>query len=192
MNPTMRTDRRLGRIARVAAITRTLLALGALLAVASWTAPMLVDARVLEFTIGPLNLTWDIWSKWPSLHAALAEIGWSAFAVLVMPRVLVFVAVVFQVVQAFGLYQQGLIFSLRHVLYLRRIGLLLVVWGAILLGYPALIRVLAGWLAEGYRGYWFSADWDALFYILGGLGVTVIAWVMHEGLKLQQEQELTV
>lgn len=192
MNPAIQADRRLRRIARISAITRVLLALGAMLAVASWTAPMLVEARVLEFTIGPLRVIWDIWSKWPSLHAALAEIGWSPFAILVMPRVLVFLAVVFQVVQMFGLYQKGLIFTFQHVRYLRRVGILLILWGFILLGYPALIHVLAGWLAEGYQGYWFSADWDALFYIVGGLGVTVMAWVMHEGLKLQHDQELTI
>jgi len=192
MTPAFHPEGRLRRIARVSAITRVLLALGALLAVTSWTAPMLVEARVLEFTIGPLRITWDIWSKWPSLHAALAEIGWSPSAFLVMPRVLVFLAVAIQVVQMFGLYQQGLIFTFRHVLYLHRIGLLLILWGVILLGFPALIRVLAGWFAEGYQGYWFSADWDALFYFVAGLGVTVMAWVMREGLKLRHEQELTV
>ncbi|PKL96265.1 MAG: hypothetical protein CVV18_02425 [Gammaproteobacteria bacterium HGW-Gammaproteobacteria-8] len=192
MNSAIHADRRLRRIARVSAIARVLLTLGALLAITSWTAPMLVEARVLEFNIGPLRITWDIWSKWPSLHTALAEIGWSPFAFLVMPRVLVFVAVVFQVVQMFGLYQQGLIFTFRHVLHLHRIGVLLILWGAILLGLPALIQVLAEWFAEGYQGYWFSADWDAVFYIVAGLGIMVMAWVMQEGLKLQHEQELTV
>ena len=192
MNSAIHENPRLRRIARVSAITRALLALGALLAVTSWTAPMLVEEQLLEFTIGSLRLTWDIWSKWPSLHAALLEIGWSPFVVLVMPRVLVFLAVVLQVVQMFGLYQQGRIFTFRQVQYLRRIGLLLILWGLILLGYPALLQLLAGWFAEGYQGYWFSADWDALFYIIAGLGVTVMAWVMQEGLKLKHEQELTV
>lgn len=188
----MQNSLRIRRIRRVSGFSRAALALGAILTITSWTAPLLVESRELAFSIGPLNLIWRVWSQWPSLHAALAEIGWSPFVFLVLPRMLVFGGVVYQAMQLFGLYQRGLIFTFQHVLRLRRIGVLLTLWGLISLIWPALLGFFARMLTDGYQGYWFSADWDALFYILGGVGLTVMAWVMHEGLQLSDEQELTI
>jgi hypothetical protein len=188
----MNDSARIRRITRVSRIARAALALGAILTITSWVAPLLVESRELSFSIGPLSLTWRVWSQGPSLHSALADIGGSPFVFLVMPRILIFGAVVHQAMQLFGLYQRGLIFTVHHVLCLRRIGVLLALWGLISLVYPALLGSLARILADGYQGYWFSANWDALFYMLGGVGVVVLAWVMHEGLQLSAEQELTI
>lgn len=183
---------RLTRIAQVSLAARIILLAGAILTAVSWVAPALSQSGQLQFLIGPLQITWRIWSQWPALHGALTEIGWSPFFVFVLPRVLVFLAVVYQVLRLFGFYQQGSIFTVRHVSCLRRIGGLLVLWGVLLLIYPALVGVMADLFAEGYAGYWFNAGWEPLFYIVGGMALLVMAWVMQEGLEIQAEQELTI
>ena len=182
---------RIRRIARVSLTMRLVLLAVAILTTISWVVPALSSSDV-QFKVWPLQITWTLWSQWPSLHEAVAEIGWSPFVVFVVPRVLVFLAVVYQVLRLFGLYQAGSIFTMQHVLCLRRIGCLLVFWGAFLLFYPALVLMLATLFAEGYAGYWFSANWDPLFYLVGGMGLLVMAWVMQEGLEIQADQELTI
>ena len=180
------------RIIRVSLITRIFLLVGALLTTLSWVAPALSEDGQLLFQLGPLQITWRVWSQWPALHPVLSGIGWSPFLFLVLPRVLVFLMVVYQVLRLFGFYQQGSIFGFRQVLCLRRIGNLIVLWSLMLLTWPMLVGTLVKLFTGSYEGYWFSAGWDALFYLIAGMALIVMAWVMDEGLQVQTEQELTI
>lgn len=180
------------RIVRVSLITRILLLVGAVLTTISWVAPALNQSGQLLFQVGPLQITWRVWSHWPTLHTDLSGIGLSPFLLLVLPRVLVFLMVVYQLLRLFGFYQQGSIFSFQHVLCLRRIGGLMVLWSLMLLTWPMLFGTLVKLLAGDYEGYWLSAGWDALFYLISGMALVVMAWVMDEGLQIQAEQELTI
>lgn len=180
------------RIIHVSLVTRLFLLVGALLTTLSWVAPVLSQDGQLMFQLGPLHITWRVWSQWPALHAVLSGIGWSPFLFLVLPRVLVFLMVVYQVLRLFGFYQQGSIFGFRHVLCLRRIGNLIVLWSLMLLTWPMLVGTLVTLFTGSYEGYWFSSGWDALFYLIAGMALIVMAWVMDEGLQIQTEQELTI
>jgi hypothetical protein len=76
----------------------------------------------------------------------------------------------------FRLYERGIFFSAKNVNYLR------------FLGYYLIIDWLAASQLEG-----FALDGAIVFtQLFCGLFIIFIAWIMDEGRKIQEEQELTV
>ncbi len=91
----------------------------------------------------------------------------------------------------FNLYSSGDLFSSKIVQYIRRIGGL------------CFIAMLAQFLCKLFLpGYtepletppgWGWTEWLGLvFYLFPSLLILFIAWIMDEGRKIQEEQELTV
>ena len=88
----------------------------------------------------------------------------------------------------FCLYEKGVIFSEANVLQIKRLGICLICSGGIAVAATIIRAVDAGMILS----------WWALFrvplspwVIIGGT-IYVIAWIMNEGRKIQEEQELTV
>jgi hypothetical protein len=76
----------------------------------------------------------------------------------------------------FGLYGQGILFSKRNVLYIR------------LQGYYLIFRYLVDYQIQ-------NAEHDMALsstQLFVGLLIIFVAWIMDEGRKIQEEQELTV
>jgi len=94
----------------------------------------------------------------------------------------------------FGLYEKQLIFTSQNVRYIKYLGLVTVVrWSLAFI--------------ENLRGFWqfmsdplnpFKGDWlliitpQGLSGLIWGVALILIAWIMDEGRKIQEEQELTV
>jgi hypothetical protein len=76
----------------------------------------------------------------------------------------------------FGLYRRGILFSARNVLYLRFQGYYLIL----------------GYLVD-YQMQAMLPDMElSVTPVFSGLMIIFIAWIMDEGRKIQEEQELTV
>lgn len=93
----------------------------------------------------------------------------------------------------FHLYQQGHIFTVDATQYFRWIGLLLILWPAIELVYLNLFLVgmrLLG-LADTVT-LTIGIGTDDLKIMATGLMLTIVAWIMTEGVRLREEQELTI
>ncbi len=99
--------------------------------------------------------------------------------------------------QLLNLYEKGIIFSGRNVRLLGRIGFLAVGYGLLDPFGCAFFSLWHHWVGElsapplnvlvfGICGI-LSSPW-----IIGGLFVVVISYIMDEGRKIQEEQELTV
>jgi hypothetical protein len=101
--------------------------------------------------------------------------------------------------QLSNLYEKGIIFSARNVRLLGRIGYLAFSYGLLKVWGPVLISTWYSWI--GASGSSLNSAFSALLgiheflsspWIIGGLFVVVIAHIMDEGRKIQEEQELTV
>jgi hypothetical protein len=99
--------------------------------------------------------------------------------------------------QLLSLYEKGVIFSARNVQLLGRIGCLAVGYGLLGACGPALMSAWNHWIGVetflsvnsfllGIYGF-LTSPW-----IIGGLFLIVISFIMDEGRKIQEEQELTV
>jgi hypothetical protein len=76
----------------------------------------------------------------------------------------------------FGLYRRGILFSARNVLYIR------------FQGYYLILNFVVDYLMQGVL-HDMALDTTSLF---AGFIIIFIAWIMDEGRKIQEEQELTV
>ena len=90
-------------------------------------------------------------------------------------------------------FEHGEIFSAAAVGCLRRLGTVLLGWVLVLAAYPlavSLATLALGWNRAGI--FWFESGWSTVLYVVAGLLLRAMAWVMHAGLQLQREQSLTI
>lgn len=183
--------RRLRHIARISGCAELLLALVAILTLANWLLPFMLG-RSLVFHLGPLRMTWSVWTNWPAIQACMEGEGWPAAILLMTPRVLLFAAAVWQGLGLLRLYRNAQVFTERNVARLRRIGLLSIAWGLVLVAYPTMLIAAAKALGFAYAGPDFAADWSPVYFVVFGLLLAVMANVMHEAQRLRVDHDLTI
>lgn len=183
--------RALRQIVRISRVAWLLLVTVAALTLTNWLLPLVVG-KTLAFYVGPLHMTWAAQTDWPSIAASMHRQGWPAVALLLAPRVLLFVAAVWQAVRLLRLYQAAQVFTVRNSDCLQRIGGLSIAWGVVLLAYPALVIALARALGYTYHGTRFQSDWSPLYFIAIGLLLAVMARVMREACRLRDAHDLVI
>lgn len=101
--------------------------------------------------------------------------------------------IVYSLIKLFQLYQNGIIFSLKNVKYIRNIGYALLIGQLINPFYEGLMGlVLTLHNPPGHRFATITLDQTNLGIIFTGLLIILISWIMAEGCKLQEEQQLTI
>ncbi len=93
----------------------------------------------------------------------------------------------------FRLYAEAIIFSAENVKYFRRLGYLFIAWvvaNAIFTPLISLVLTLASPVGQRAVAVKFGIV-DLFALLIGGI-VLVVAWVMNEGRKLEDEQAHTV
>ena len=99
-------------------------------------------------------------------------------------------------------YEKGVIFSPRNTRLLVRIGALALAYGLACIWFPVLDIYWRDYLGIHFGPPPHSSWWtptlfslqDTLLssWVIGGLFVLMLAWIMDEGRKLREEQDLTV
>ena len=101
--------------------------------------------------------------------------------------------IVYSLIKLFRLYEQAEIFSLNNVRYLRNIGYALFVGQVINPFYQFVMGiVLTLNNPKGHRYAAFTFDQTNISLLLMGLLMILVSWIMAEGCKLHEEQQLTV
>lgn len=115
-----------------------------------------------------------------------------AFAASMIPTG-VAMAGIYYLMRLFQLYEQGDIFKLSNVRCFGKLSRVLLLWFAAgIVHQPLLSIALTLHNPPGHRMLTIGFGSPDLTALLLGLILAVIAWVMEEGRKLQEEQELTV
>ncbi|HSW94096.1 MAG TPA: DUF2975 domain-containing protein [Gammaproteobacteria bacterium] len=115
-----------------------------------------------------------------------------ACVISVIP-VMIKMAVLYFLVKLFKLYERGNIFSKDHVKYIRNIGYALLIGQLIQPFYQfAMGFVLTLNNPPHHRYAAITFDQTNLGVLFTALLVILISWIMAEGYKLHQEQQLTV
>lgn len=115
------------------------------------------------------------------------------FALSLLP-LLVELFILYFLIKLFRLYEQGEIFHLNNVKYIRNIGYTLLI-GQILVDpiYQAFMGVILTWHnPPGHRFAGITLNQTNVGILLTALLVILISWIMAEGCKLREEQQLTV
>lgn len=101
--------------------------------------------------------------------------------------------IVYSLIKLFHLYEKGKIFTIKHVKYIRNIGCALLVGQIIQPFYQfAMGLVLTLNNPPHYRYASISLDQTNVGIILTALLVILISWIMAEGCRLHEEQQLTI
>lgn len=101
--------------------------------------------------------------------------------------------ILFFLIKLFKLYEKGEIFSLNHVRYIRNIGYALLIGQLIEPFYQfALGIVLTIHNPPHHRFATITLDQTNIGILLTALLVILISWIMAEGCRLREEQQLTI
>jgi len=105
--------------------------------------------------------------------------------------------------QIFGFYERGLIFSSEIIRRIKFLGLLCAIQWMLGIVFHMLLshfmsqehlKPSAHVAADIFRGNFFSFGFSDMDFglLLAGVIIVLVAWIMDEGRKIQEEQELTV
>lgn len=103
--------------------------------------------------------------------------------------------VIYFLIKLFRLYEQGEIFSIKNVNYIRNIGYILLIGQCVHPIYDALMSIILTWNNHLYgakRYIVISFSGTNLGIILIALLVILVSWIMAEGCKLREESQLTI
>lgn len=101
--------------------------------------------------------------------------------------------ILFSLIRLFKLYEKGEIFSINNVRYIRNIGYALLVTQIIDPVYQgAMGFVLTRYNPPGHRFASITLDQANIGVILIAFIVILISWIMAEGCRLREEQQLTI
>lgn len=101
--------------------------------------------------------------------------------------------ILYSLINLFKLYEKGEIFPINNVRYIQKIGYALLITQIIDPIYQgAMGFVLTRYNPPGHRFATITLDQTNLGIILIALLVILISWIMAEGCKLREEQQLTV
>ncbi|KTD49926.1 hypothetical protein Lrub_0368 [Legionella rubrilucens] len=101
--------------------------------------------------------------------------------------------ILFALIKLFKLYENGEIFSINNVRYIRNIGYALLITQIIDPIYQgAMGFALTRYNPPGHRFAAITLDQTNIGVVLIALIVILISWIMVEGCKLREEQQLTV
>ena len=152
-------------------------------------APKITSPSVKGEPIGPVRVVRRLCYEFGGSFMELANYNdfKSGFKWLYRPIVFIYFAFlalgIWILYRLFGLYEKGYVFSADTVRYIRYIGYWLIA-AAVLSNAFELSKVIWSPLPDSHLRL------DEFF--LGGVLVVLISWIMDEGRKLQEEQELTV
>lgn len=129
----------------------------------------------------------------PLLHTLSFSTKLLGFLVSAVPLIVV-EAMLYFLIKLFGLYQDNEIFSLKNVHYLKKIGYALLVWQLVKPIFDGfLLSMLLTWHnPPGHRFASITIKGLDLAVILTAFLVILISWIMAEGCRLREEQQLTV
>lgn len=148
--------------------------------------PFVILAGVIKLSSIPLSYSNSI------LHTLTPAEKLLGFCISTVPLSIA-LYILHSLIKLFKLYESGEIFSINHVRYIRNIGYGLLATQIINPLYEGLMGVILTWHnPHGHRFASISLDQTNIGMIVGALLVILISWIMAEGYRLQEEQQLTI
>jgi len=147
---------------------------------------------VLNFRLGVIDMIPEMYRSHIMVNAFGLDTKMLGFLVSMVP-ISINLLVLYFLIKLFKLYEQGEIFSLINVGYLRKIGYALLIGQLINPVYEFVMGAVLTWHnPPGHGIAMITIGTTNLGIVLMALLVILISWIMAEGCKLREEQQLTV
>jgi len=147
----------------------------------------------ISFSFFSGHISHQVSQSWLNMAQALEAENFNSFAILGSIELLPYLLIYFFLFKLFKFYQQGQIFTVANITCFKNIGKTLLAWIGINIFYPVLVTFiirLSG-LSDNLAIH-VSVGSRELFYLVSGLIIYVMAWIMSMAIELKQEQELVV
>ncbi len=135
-----------------------------------------IPGNIASHILEPLSFTAKVWG----------------FMVSCIPAMIGMI-ITFSLMRLFKYYQQGKIFTLDNIRQIKRVGLTMLAWAILNPIYQVLMSLVVTLQNPvGQRVIAINLDTDYFRNLITAGIVFVIAYIMQEGVKLREEQALTV
>lgn len=126
------------------------------------------------------------------LHPITATDVFWGIVISILPSIII-MTILYFLINLFKLYEQGKIFTLQNVKYLKHIGITMLIGQVVNFVYEGLISfALTFHNPHGHQVSSFYFGTDDIYNIVIAIMIIVISWIMAEGCKLQDENQYTV
>lgn len=126
------------------------------------------------------------------LHPITTADAFWGFLISLLPSVII-MTILYFLIKLFKLYEQGKIFTLLNVKYIKNIGITMLIGQIVNFIYEGLITfALTFHNPAGHKVASVTFGSPDIYNILTAVMVIVISWIMAEGCKLQEENQYTV
>jgi hypothetical protein len=145
---------------------------------------LIVPLCAVAFNLKTLHLTNGMVSIFDHPYASTADIP-AVMYVLSVLGVAVYLLGVISFYRLLCLYEKGVIFAATNISEMKKLASYLVGYG--------LLAIVAGFVYTGGFAFpWGLLEMLSSPWIVVGGAIYLVAWIMDEGRKIQEEQELTV
>ncbi|HVV69114.1 MAG TPA: DUF2975 domain-containing protein [Gammaproteobacteria bacterium] len=101
--------------------------------------------------------------------------------------------IVYFLIRLFKLYEQGQIFSLQNVKYIKKTGYALLIFQIVRPLSDGFLTALLTWgNGHGHRYATITVSGTDLSMVLTAFIIILVSWIMTEGCRLREEQQLTI
>jgi hypothetical protein len=152
-----------------------------------------VDQVTLNFSAFSGFLSHQMTASWQSIAQSLETEGFNSLIILSSIQLIPYLLIYFFLFKLFTLYQQGKVFTLANSHCFKNIARTLFAWIALNLFYPIVVTLfirLTGLSSE--LAIYMSISSREFIYLLSGLIIYVMSWVMADACNLKKEQELVI
>lgn len=156
----------------------------------SWiSAPVPIDVSgMFGFWVSPVPKTVQV------LHTLSLSTKIYGFLVTAMPVVIIEFILYF-LIKLFKLYAQGEIFTIQNVSYIKKTGIALLIMQIVRPISEGIVSALVTWgnpIGSGTRKSVITITGIDLTLLLTAFLIILISWIMTEGCRLREEQQLTI
>lgn len=125
-------------------------------------------------------------------HALIAE-NFNALAILGTAELIPYLFIYYFLIKLFRHYQQGEIFTVANIACLKNIGKTLLFWIFLNILYPVLVSVVIRFTGLSDKlAIYMNIGSTEIAYLVSGLVIYVMAWIMTIAIELKQDQELVI
>ncbi|GAA6171663.1 hypothetical protein NBRC116592_13330 [Colwellia sp. KU-HH00111] len=147
----------------------------------------------IDFYLFSSHISHQFPHGWLDISQALMSENFNALAILGTAELIPYLLIYYFLFKLFSYYQRGQIFTVANIACLRNIGKTLLLWILLNAFYPVLVSLIIRFTGLSNKlAIYLNIGSSEIVYLISGLVIYVMAWVMTLAIELKQEQELVV
>lgn len=147
----------------------------------------------IDFHLFSSHISHEFTHGWLDISQALLAENFNALAILGTAELIPYLLIYFFLFKLFSYYQQGIIFTIASISCFKNIGKTLLFWIVLNIFYPVLVSLFIRFTGFSDKlAIYLNIGSVEILYLVSGLVIYVMAWIMAMAIELKQEQELVI